>query len=136
MNPRPRGLHSGPPDEAEKIQNEIIKRQRGDGGWSSVFAANMSDVLATGQALFALQPFADEPATAQAIARAQRWLITTQREDGGWPIDITHISQIDRSAPAKAKSFKEATGIYTFWGSAWATLGLLHTLPAAPEPSP
>jgi hypothetical protein len=52
-----------------------------------------------------------------------------QREDGGWSIDITRISRVDRSGPDKAKSFKNATGIYTFWSSAWATIGLVQAFP-------
>jgi len=62
-------------------------------------------------------------------SRAQQWLVKTQRDDGSWPIDITHISKTDRSAPAKAKSFKDATGIYTYFGSGWATIGLLQAVP-------
>ncbi|HEY2572663.1 MAG TPA: hypothetical protein VGH65_01300, partial [Verrucomicrobiaceae bacterium] len=58
------------------------------------------------------------------------WLIKTQRDDGSWTIDINHISKTDRSAPEKAKSFQDATGIYTYWGTAWATLGLLQGVPA------
>jgi hypothetical protein len=38
---------------------------------------------------------------------------------------------MDRSAPTKAKSLAAATEIYHYWGSAWATLGLLHGLPKA-----
>ena len=70
-----------------------------------------------------------DPTSADAIARAQNWLIETQRDDGGWPIDITHVSKVDRSAPAKADSVKNATGIFTYWGSGWATIGLLQGVP-------
>lgn len=118
----------GKPDEAAAFGKEIVKQQRGDGGWSSYLGENMSDSLATGQALYALQSSSlpADAATGDAIAKAQHWLLKTQRADGSWPIDITHISKIDRSAPAKANSFKAATDIYTYWGSAWATIGLLQ----------
>lgn len=119
----------GKPEEVNILIKDILKQQRGDGGWSSVIGENMSDVLATGQVLYALQPASSDPATADAIARAQHWLRQTQREDGSWPIDITHISTVDRSGIAKAKSFKDATGIYTYWGSSWATIGLLQGVP-------
>ncbi len=89
----------------------------------------MSDVLATGQVLYVLQENAADQHVADAVARAQHWLLQTQSADGSWPIDITHISQNDRSGPAKAKSFKDATGIYTYWGSSWATIGLLQGVP-------
>lgn len=119
----------GKPEEAGVLVKDIVKRQRGDGGWSYILGENMSDALATGQVLHVLQENAADPPTANAIARARHWLLKTQRADGSWPIDITHISQVDRSAPAKAKSFKDATGIYTYWGSAWATIGLLQGVP-------
>jgi hypothetical protein len=119
----------GKPEEADALRAEILKQQRGDGGWSSVIGENMSDPLATGQVLYALQASFSDPRTAEAIARAQQWLLKTQRGDGSWPIDITHISKVDRSAPAKAKSFKDATGIYTYWGAGWATIGLLQAVP-------
>lgn len=121
---------SDKPEEVNALIKDIVKQQRGDGGWSSLIGENMSDVLATGQVLYALQPSATEQATSDAIARAQHWLIQAIREDGSWPIDITHISKVDRSGSSKAKSFKDATGIYTFWGSAWATIGLLQSVPA------
>ena len=117
------------PEEADALREQILKQQRGDGGWSSILGENMSDPLATGQVLYALQPSFSDPKNAEAIARAQLWLVKTQREDGSWPIDITHISKMDRSAPAKAKSFKDATGIYTYFGSGWATIGLLQGVP-------
>jgi hypothetical protein len=119
----------GKPEEAGALIKDIVKRQRGDGGWSYILGENMSDVLATGQVLYVLQEKTADPPTANAIARAQHWLLQTQRADGSWPIDITHISQNDRSSPAKAKSFKDATGIYTYWGSSWATMGLLQGVP-------
>jgi squalene-hopene/tetraprenyl-beta-curcumene cyclase len=117
------------PAEAKALRERIVKFQRRDGGWSSYLGENMSDPLATGQALYALQPAVSEAKTADAIARAQKWLLKTQREDGSWPIDYTHISKIDRSDDERAKSRKDITRIYTFWGSSWATLGLLQALP-------
>lgn len=124
----------GKPEEANAICKDIIKQQRGDGGWSSFIGENMSDPLATGQVLHVLQT--SDPSTAEAIARAQHWLIQTQREDGSWQSDITHISKMDRSAPAKAKSFKDASEIYRYWGSAWATIGLLQAVPVKEAGAP
>ena len=119
----------GTPQEVDALRAQILKAQRGDGGWSSYLGENMSDPLATGQALYALQPSSSDPKIADAIARAQNWLVKTQREDGSWPIDVTHISKVDRSAEDKAKSRRDSTLIYTFWGSAWATIGLLQGVP-------
>ena len=118
----------GPPEAAVNLRAEILKLQHPDGGWSFMVDETQSDSLATGQALYLLQQ-SPEASSAEAIARAQGWLISQQREDGGWSIDITRISRLDRSGPTKTKSFKDATGIYTFWGSAWATIGLVQGFP-------
>lgn len=117
--------------EAEALRADVAKLQHADGGWSWMIDEPTSDALATGEVLYLLQqlPRAD---FAGAIARGQRWLLTHQREDGGWSLDITRISRMDRSA--KAKSFQAATDIYIYWGSAWATLGLLHGVPLPPTP--
>ncbi|OYW31652.1 MAG: hypothetical protein B7Z47_00415 [Chthoniobacter sp. 12-60-6] len=62
-------------------------------------------------------------------ARAQHWLIANQKEDGGWPVDYSRLNSADRSKPEKASSLKNATMIYSYWGTAWSTLGLLQGLP-------
>ena len=118
----------GPPEEAVARRGEILQLQHPDGGWGWMIGEALSDPLATGEVLYVLQQ-APEASCADAIARGREWLLGSQREDGGWAIDITRISKNDRSAPEKAKSFKDATGIYTFFGSAWATIGLLQSLP-------
>jgi hypothetical protein len=125
----------GKPEEADALREQILKQQRGDGGWSWFIGENMSDPLATGQALYVLQPSASDPKTAGAIARAQQWLVKTLRDDGSWPIDYTHISKLDRSAPAKEKSVANVTMIYTYYGTGWATIGLLQALPPTTKPA-
>lgn len=120
----------GTSEEAASAHTEVVKLQHPDGGWGWMIGEPQSDPLATGQALYLLEQSPDA-ASAEAIARAQAWLVSHQGEDGGWPIDITRISRLDRSGPAKAKSFKDGTGIYTFWGSAWATIGLVQAFPVA-----
>jgi hypothetical protein len=119
----------GNPEVGDVLREKIVKEQRGDGGWSSVVGENMSDPLATGQALYALQPSSSMASVSNVIARAQNWLLKTQRDDGSWPIDVTHISKVDRSAPAKAKSLKEVRALYDYWGCSWATIGLLQGIP-------
>ena len=124
---------TGATADADAARAQLLKLQRGDGGWSYIIGENMSDAHATGQALLALQPDAADAKTAEGIARAQHWLVKTQREDGSWPSDFTRISKGDRSAPEKAKSAKDATMIYTYFGSGWATIGLLQGVPLKPE---
>jgi hypothetical protein len=119
-----------PREEADALCAGILKLQHLDGGWAWMIGEEQSDCLATGEVLYALQHSPDA-SCAGAITLAQNWLLDRQRKDGGWPIDITRISRLDRRGPAKSKSFNDATGIYTFWGSAWATIGLLQALPIA-----
>lgn len=126
----------GTGEEFASLRAEMLELQHDDGGWGWVIGEEQSDPLATGEVLYALQQ-APETISMEAIARARQWLLNHQREDGGWPIDITRISRMDRSTPEKSKSFKAATDIYTFWGSAWATISLLEGLPvSAKAPAP
>ena len=110
------------------LTTALIRQQRGDGGWSSILGENMSDALATGQVIWALQPSHD-PKAREAVTKAVAWLLRTQKSDGSWEMDYTHVSKIDRSAPERAKSIKEVTAIYAYWATGWATIGLLQGLP-------
>ncbi len=126
-----RGLYArkfGTPEELEAVRGEILKLQHEDGGWAYVVGQATSDALGTGQVLYLLGQVPAAP-DGGAVERAQRWLQGTQREDGGWTGQSTLFSKIDRTGPQKAKSLKDVTGIYTFWGSAWATIGLLQWVP-------
>jgi hypothetical protein len=116
-------------DEVSGTRKELLKLQRGDGGWSWVIGVNASDPLATGEVLHTLA-VAPDTASAAATEKAKAWLLAAQLEDGSWFTDFSRISKLDRSAPEKASSFKQVTEIYHYWGSAWATIGLLQTLPA------
>ena len=128
----------GQPAEVESLRKEILKLQRGDGGWSYQIGENQSDALATGEVLQLIGASTDS-ALAPVITRAQAFLVANQRDDGSWLTDISHISKVDRSSARKAKSMKDATEIYHFWGTAWATIGLLQTIPvtapAVPAPA-
>jgi hypothetical protein len=118
----------GPAADVEATRKEILKLQRGDGGWSWMIGVNQSDPLATGEVLYALAAVPDN-ASAAAVEKARAWLLAAQGEDGSWFTDFSRISKGDRSAPDKASSFKQVTEIYHYWGSAWATIGLLQTMP-------
>jgi hypothetical protein len=115
---------------AAPLLKELLARQRGDGGWSWRNDAASSDAFATGQALYALGRggiSSGDP----AVAHARRYLIDTQDKDGAWPVPAAAISstknpgRLNRLAP-----------IYRYWGTAWASIGLSETLPAAPTSAP
>ena len=73
-----------------------------------------SDAYATGQALYALS-FADVKNDRLEIQRAISFLAASQRDDGSWPM-------ISRGHP-RVEHYTNLVPI-TYFGSAWATLGL------------
>jgi hypothetical protein len=102
--------------------DRLMSRQNADGGWSQV--ANIpSDAYATGQALWALSVAGarhDRP----EIGRAVAFLAANQRDDGSWPMTRrTHPG-------AKAGPFVVPI---TYFGSAWATIGLVRSVPPPPD---
>ena len=95
----------------------LLKFQQDNGGWGWNLDES-SDALATGMALYALSQVAPDAVIESAIAKAQKFLATTQLENGSWKVNGT-------------KSNKRDTPIETsiFWGTSWAVLGLAETLP-------
>jgi len=102
----------------------LLKRQNSDGGWSQT-ADMPSDAYATGQALYALS-FADVKNDRPEIQRAVSFLAASQREDGSWPMT-------SRGHPG-VTPYTYLVPI-TYFGSAWATLGLARSVPASPVSS-
>ena len=58
------------------------------------------------------------PSGNPVVGRARGFLLTTQRDDGSWLVNGTKRAKQHRAEP---------TSIY--WGTAWATIGLIGTLP-------
>ena len=106
-----------PFEEWRPLAQHILQKQQADGGWSQ--AADMSsDAWATGQALYALA-HAGIKANDPAVARARAFLVTTQREDGSWPM----TSRPTKPGGEGSKSLVPITEA----GSAWAVLGLVRS---------
>jgi hypothetical protein len=78
-----------------------------------------SDAYATGQALYVLRK-AGMDVQQPEIRGAIQFLMTTQRDDGSWPMS-------SRAHPG-AEPLTNPVPI-TCFGSAWGTLGLLSFLP-------
>lgn len=103
-------------DKAAELVAELKKLQQADGGWGWL-TADPSDALATGQAVYALS-IADVKPDDDSITKAVQFLSSTQQENGSWQVKGTKQNKKDKV---------EETA--TYWGSAWATLALLKTLP-------
>ncbi len=110
-------------EEVEAALALLIQLQHEDGGWGWSVGQAKSDALATGQVLYVLREDVSE-AGRRAKVRAVEWLLQTQAADGAWPVQSVLISRLGGE-----DHFKRADGIYTFWGTAWATLGLLQQVP-------
>ena len=98
--------------------DEVMSRQNSDGGWGQLKGA-ASDAYASGQAVYILNLAGlkrDQP----EVQRAAAFLVSTQREDGSWPMT-------PRSHPDATPASNPVPIIY--FGSAWGTLGLAKMFP-------
>jgi hypothetical protein len=112
-----------PRNEMQIVIDELLARQRPDGGWSQT-PTMTSDAFATGQTLYVLS-LAGYTAERPAIKRAINFLVATQKTDGSWPMT-------SRSTPdGRPGSAKLLTPI-TCAASSWATLGLARLAPIRP----
>lgn len=103
-------------ERAQELLQELLQRQNSDGGWSWL-KGEQSDALATGMVLYALEIMNLKQSHA-ALQAACTFLARTQREDGSWYV------------PTTKKSKKEDNdGMSSYWGTAWAVIGLARTLP-------
>ena len=117
----------GDQDRARSLRDELLGHQSDDGGWPWRLG-DPSDAFGTGQALYTLARLGrqglPDPEVMAAIERGRRFLVETQEDDGSWTVRST----------LKREEGPTPTGIY--WGSGWAVIGLLETLPRAISESP
>jgi squalene-hopene/tetraprenyl-beta-curcumene cyclase len=106
-----------PPIELESGIDDLLGLQNEDGGWGQE-AGLPSDAYATGQALYFLS-LAGVARDRNEIQRGVAFLVSRQQEDGSWPMT-------SRAHPG-AKPMTNPVPI-TYFGSAWATLGLVRSV--------
>jgi len=82
-----------------------------------------SDAYTTGLVLFALGA-SGLKVDQHAMEQARKHLLSTQQADGSWLTPARNISQT--TVPERLAARDE---IYHYWGTGWAALGLLATLP-------
>jgi squalene-hopene/tetraprenyl-beta-curcumene cyclase len=103
---------------AEDLQPQVdrlLARQNQDGGWGQLKDA-ASDAYATGQALYFLR-IAGVPGDREPIQRGVKFLVSTQKEDGSWPM-VRRGHEGVTPGPFIIP--------ITYFGSAWGTMGLLR----------
>jgi hypothetical protein len=110
----------GKAEEVRSLVKQLLAQQHPDGGWGQLPDAP-SDAVATGQALYALGTVGT-PADDPAVQKARKFLVGTQHEDGSW---LVHT---------RVKGGHDV--IISHFGSGWAVLGLVSTLPTTTTNSP
>jgi hypothetical protein len=106
---------------AQTLAPEIdafLHRQNPDGGWSQLKGLP-SDAYATGQALYVLSLAGVRNDRAE-IRRGVAFLVGSQKDDGSWPMNR-------RGHPGVTPGSFTVPIIHL--GSAWATLGLMRSVP-------
>jgi hypothetical protein len=111
---------------AQALRRDLLTRQHPDGGWGYLKDSTVGDAFATGQVLYAVSEDGPKGADA-AIRRAVAFLVRTQRDDGSWLVPTAQIHSVEGTKPERLERLDE---VNSYWGSAWATLGILRTLPA------
>ncbi|HJZ56107.1 MAG TPA: prenyltransferase/squalene oxidase repeat-containing protein [Gemmataceae bacterium] len=106
------------PKELQPQIDALLSRQNADGGWAQDKDLP-SDAYASGQVLYFLN-LAGVKADREEIRRAVSFLVATQKEDGSWPMTPRgHTGEKPATNPVPI----------TYFGSAWATLGLMRSVP-------
>jgi squalene cyclase len=113
-----------PADDVKPLIGSLLGQQNDDGGWSQLKEMK-SDAFATGLCLFVLSAQKAE-GVEQAILRAQKFLSETQQSDGSWPMS-------SRAAEPTGPGPAGDLGPIRYFGTAWATIGLVRSSPTDTE---
>jgi hypothetical protein len=74
--------------------------------------------------LFALKTFGTGGGESVEV-RATRYLLQSQQSDGQWRVNSHSI----HSEKVDDEYLKRTNDVYSYWGSGWAIISLLHMLP-------
>ncbi|MDB5386780.1 MAG: squalene-hopene cyclase, partial [Planctomycetaceae bacterium] len=111
----------GSDEEVAKLRQQLLDARNADGAWGWEKGVP-SDALTTGLAIYVLAKVraGDD---SSVFRDARKWLLASQQSDGSW---LTPSKNFTR--PADPERMKVRDEIYHYWGTAWATIGLLETL--------
>ena len=111
----------GSNEKIVKLRQQLLDARNGDGAWGWEKGLP-SDPLTTGLAIYVLATTraGDD---SSAIRDARKWLLASQQSDGSWVTPAKHFTR-----PVDPERMKVRDEIYHYWGTAWATIGLLETL--------
>lgn len=104
----------------DQFVKDLREQQQSDGGWGWLIGEK-SDALGTGMAMYALARAGVNHGD-PSIKHGQQFLVNTQRDDGSWTVQGTK---------ANKKDDVEETAVY--WGTTWAALGLMASIPDQPK---
>lgn len=111
----------GSDEEVAKLRQQLLEARNGDGAWGWE-KGTPSDPLTTGLAIYVLAK-ARAGDDSSVFRDARKWLLASQQPDGSWLTPAKNFMK-----PADPERMKVRDEIYHYWGTGWATIGLLETL--------
>lgn len=119
-------------DVRKRVIDDLLARQRADGGWSQLDDME-SDAYATGTVLVALIEAGGVPASDARIRKGLAFLLSSQQEDGSW-----HV--VSRSKPFQTyfeSGYPHGKDQFISMAAAsWATTALAFALPQSSSTAP
>src|SRR5262245_21634483 len=111
----------GSAEGVKKLRQQLLGARNSDGGWGWEKGVP-SDSLTTGLAIYVLAKVraGDD---SSVFRDARKWLLTSQQSDGSWLTPSKNFTK-----PTEPERLIVRDEIYRYWGTAWATIGLLETL--------
>jgi len=111
----------GSAEDVAKLRQQLLDARNGDGAWGWEKGVP-SDALTTGLAIYVLAKVraGDD---SSVFREARKWLLASQQSDGSWLTPSKNFTK-----PTNPEQMKVRDEIYHYWGTAWATIGLLETL--------
>ena len=111
----------GSDEGVAKLRQQLLDARNSDGAWGWEKGVP-SDSLTTGLAIYVLAKVGAGD-DAAVFREARKWLLTSQQSDGSWLTPSKYFTKL--AGPERMNVRDE---IYHYWGTAWATIGLLETL--------